>query len=230
VTGIPPMALDLETVVSNLKTAVLSPRAARKVVPPKAKPQERRRNFRKKLVKSKLADQVPGPARNAGKNKIVDPGRLHHPRKIGRRSWVRFLQGQHRRMDRTVAIHRLLPRHDKRCRRLLPLERDQSGGKTLHPNIVPALDADQAKGVHFLVMETSKVKTVSHRQAGRTSTDRQGRPLTFLQAAKGLEFPTRRVSSPRHQSQPTCFWTTRDVRILDMVWRGFESDGPPRPS
>jgi serine/threonine protein kinase len=60
----------------------------------------------------------------------------------------------HRRMKRVVAI-KILPRESMRKRDAVSrFEREvEAAARLTHPNIVAAYDADEAKGVHFLVME-----------------------------------------------------------------------------
>ena len=60
----------------------------------------------------------------------------------------------HRRMDRVVALKTLPAKTSKDPATIARFEREvKAAAKLRHPNIVAADDADEAGGVHFLVME-----------------------------------------------------------------------------
>ncbi len=63
-------------------------------------------------------------------------------------------KAMHRRMDRVVALKVLPATLTSEASAVLRFEREiKAISRVLHPNIVTAFDANEAKGVHFLVME-----------------------------------------------------------------------------
>ena len=63
-------------------------------------------------------------------------------------------KAEHRRMERIVASQDVPPAMTKDGPALARFQREaKAAAKLHHPNIVTAYDADQANGVHFLVME-----------------------------------------------------------------------------
>src|SRR5208283_4330318 len=74
--------------------------------------------------------------------------------RIGAGGMGQVFKAQHRRMDRTVAIKMLPTAMTKDAVAAARFEREvRAAAKLRHPNIVAADDADEANGVHFLVME-----------------------------------------------------------------------------
>ena len=63
-------------------------------------------------------------------------------------------KAEHRRMKRVVALKMLPPAVTKDAAAVARFQREvEAAAKLRHPNIVAADDADEANGVHFLVME-----------------------------------------------------------------------------
>jgi eukaryotic-like serine/threonine-protein kinase len=74
--------------------------------------------------------------------------------KIGQGGMGMVFKAHHRRMDRTVALKVLPPNVTKLSNAVKRFQREvQAAARLTHPNIVAAYDADEANGVHFLVME-----------------------------------------------------------------------------
>ena len=98
-------------------------------------------------------------------------------------------KAEHRRMKRVVAIKMLPPAVTKDAAAVARFQREvEAAAKLSHPNIVAAYDADEANGVHFLVMEYVEGKDLS-------ALVKKDGPLPVakavdyvLQAAEGLEF------------------------------------------
>lgn len=108
--------------------------------------------------------------------------------KLGEGGMGMVFKAEHRRMERLVALKVLSPKVTKDPTALLRFHREvKAAAKLSHPNIVAAHDADEAKGVHFLVMEFVDGIDLSAlvKQRGPLSV---ARAVDFiLQAARGLE-------------------------------------------
>ncbi len=96
-------------------------------------------------------------------------------------------KARHRRLGRVVALKILPPSFARDRTALARFKREvEAAGKLKHPNIVAALDADEDRGVHFLVMEYVEGRDLDH-------VVRQRGPLPvveaieyLIQAARGL--------------------------------------------
>jgi hypothetical protein len=73
---------------------------------------------------------------------------------LGRGGMGRVYRARHRRMDRVVALKTLPSRATNSPEAIKRFQHEvKAAAKLSHPNIVTAHDADEAHGVHFLVME-----------------------------------------------------------------------------
>ena len=136
------------------------------------------------------ADQVPGQRSLPGQGQELRPGQLHHPRqdRAGRHgAGVQGRASPHapHRGDQDAAAG-----HDEGCggARSLSNEKSKQRPSSAIPNIVAAHDADEAKGVHFLVMEYVEGRDLSAlvKKDGPFPVDKAVNYI--LQAARGLEF------------------------------------------
>ncbi len=76
--------------------------------------------------------------------------------RIGAGGMGQVFKALHRRMERTVAIKMLPPTMTKDAAALARFQREVvAAAKLNHSNIVTAYDADQANGIHFLVMDST---------------------------------------------------------------------------
>ncbi|MGD0283963.1 MAG: serine/threonine-protein kinase, partial [Dissulfurispiraceae bacterium] len=98
-------------------------------------------------------------------------------------------KARHRKMDRIVALKVLPSEFTKSDDMVKRFQREvKAAAKLSHPNIVTAFDADEHKGVHFLVMEHVEGKDLA-------KVVKESGPLTvaqavdcIVQAARGLEY------------------------------------------
>ena len=97
-------------------------------------------------------------------------------------------KARHRKLGRVVALKILPPSFARDRTAVLRFKREvEAAGRLKHPNIVAALDADEDRGVHFLVMEYVEGRDLDHvvRQRGTLSIVHA---IDYLiQAARGLE-------------------------------------------
>jgi serine/threonine protein kinase len=226
-TGNPPMALDLETVVKQLTdSGIIAAGKLENFIPPKAHPKTVE-ELVSELVKSKYLTTFQGQQVKAGKAKALILGNYTILDKIGAGGMGQVFKAQHRKMDRTVAIKMLPPAMTKDAAALARFEREvRAAAKLFHPNIVPALDADQANGVHFLVMEHVEGKDLSAivKKNGPLPV---GKAVNYiLQAAKGLEFAHSKGVIHR-DIKPANLLLSSDgvVKILDMGLARIDAPG-----
>lgn len=138
---------------------------------------------RNKLTKFQAASIAAGRAKSLvlGGYTILD--------RIGAGGMGQVFKALHRRMDRVVAIKTLPAAAMKDSAAVARFEREvRAAAKLRHPNIVAADDADQAGGVHFLVMEFVDGCDLSAvaKKSGPLPLDDAANYM--LQAARGLEF------------------------------------------
>ncbi len=96
-------------------------------------------------------------------------------------------KARHRRLGRIVALKILPPSFARDRTALARFRREvEAAGKLKHPNIVAALDADEDRGVHFLVMDYVEGRDLDRvvRQRGPLSVVEAIESL--IQAARGL--------------------------------------------
>jgi len=140
-------------------------------------------------------------------------------------------KAQHRRMKRTVALKVVAPKLMKSHSAILRFQREvEAAARLEHPNIVAAYDADEAGGVHFLVMQY--VEGLDLR-----SLVLQYGPLSvadalecILQAARGLAYAHAAGVIHRDLKPGNLLKSASGVKVLDMGLARFaESDEQDDP-
>jgi eukaryotic-like serine/threonine-protein kinase len=138
--------------------------------------------------------------------------------RIGKGGMGEVYKARHRRMDRIVALKLLPSAATKSPEAVQRFQREaKAAAKLSHPNIVTAHDADEAQGVHFLVMEYVDGKDLS-------TLVKECGPLPVaaavhyvLQAAKGLEYAHGEGVIHRDVKPANLLLGKKDlVKILDM--------------
>ena len=166
----------------------------------------------KKLTKFQAQIVCEGKARGLviGNYVILD--------KLGEGGMGQVFKAQHRRMERLVALKILPPAAMKSPDAVQRFQREvKAAARLSHPNIVTAYDADEAKGVHFLVMEYVPGRDLASvvEQKGPLSVDRAIDYI--LQAAEGLKYAHGRKIIHRDIKPSNLFLDkTGTVKILDM--------------
>lgn len=149
--------------------------------------------------------------------------------KIGAGGMGQVFKARHQVMDRVVALKLLPAAMTRDSAAIARFHREvRAAAKLSHPNIVTAYDADQADGVHFLVMEYVDGCDLSAlvRRGGPLSLDRA---VNFVQqAAKGLEAAHRKGIVHRDIKPANLLLDSEGVvKILDMgLARIDQTDGP----
>jgi formylglycine-generating enzyme required for sulfatase activity/serine/threonine protein kinase len=183
------MAIALEPVVKQLQaTGIIAPVKLADFLPPKAAPKDGEELLRE-LVKRDLLTKFQAQQLAANRGKSLILGNYTLLDKIGAGGMGQVFKAQHRRMDRLVAIKMLPPDMAKDQEALARFQREvKAAAKLRHPNVVAADDADEANGVHFLVMEHVEGSDLSVlvKDHGPLSVDLAIQCI--LQAARGLAY------------------------------------------
>ena len=225
------MAVALEQFVKQLAdSGVIAPGKLENFVPPKATPKDAQ-ELARQLVKSKHLTKFQAQEIYQGRAKSLILGNYTILDKIGAGGMGQVFKAQHRRMDRIVAIKMLPKNVAKDAATVARFEREvRAAAKLSHPNIVAAYDADEANGVHFLVMEYVEGSDLS-------ALVKKNGPLSvakavnyILQAARGLNSPTGKASSIETSSPPICCSTRRArSRFSTWAWPGSTPAAMPQP-
>ena len=183
------MAVALEQFVKQLQdSGVIAPGKLENFVPPKAHPKDAQ-ELARQLVQNKHLTKFQAQEIYLGRAKSLFLGNYTLLDKLGAGGMGQVFQAEHRRMKRLVAI-KMLPRSMmKDALAAARFQREvEAAAKLSHLNIVAAHDADEAAGVHFLVMEYIE-------GADLAAIVKKSGPLPvaqtvsyILQAAKGLEY------------------------------------------
>jgi formylglycine-generating enzyme required for sulfatase activity/serine/threonine protein kinase len=109
--------------------------------------------------------------------------------KLGKGGMGAVYKAQHKRMKRVVALKMLPSSATRSSEAVKRFQREvEAAAKLSHPNIVTAHDADEAKGVHFLVMEYVEGQDL-HALVKEKGTLSVARAVDYVvQAAKGLQY------------------------------------------
>ncbi len=145
--------------------------------------------------------------------------------KLGRGGMGQVFKAQHRRMERVVALKMLpaamarMPEAVKRFQR-----EAKAAAKLSHPNIVTAHDADEAGGVHFLVMEYVEGQDLGSLVKGQGPLSIATAVDYVLQAARGLEY-SHRQGVVHRDIKPSNVLVDGEgtVKVLDMGLARVES-------
>jgi serine/threonine protein kinase/Leucine-rich repeat (LRR) protein len=183
------MAVALDSIVKQLtESGIIAPGKLQDFVPPKANPKNVE-ELMAELLKQNCLTAFQAKQIAAGKAKALVLGNYLIADKIGAGGMGQVFKAEHRRMHRTVAIKMLPPAMVKDPAALARFEREvTAAAKLTHPNIVGAFDADEANGVHFLVMEYVEGQDLSALVKKNGPMSVANATNYVLQAAKGLAF------------------------------------------
>ncbi len=125
----------------------------------------------------------------AGKARALVLGNYLVTEKLGQGGMGMVLKAEHRRMKRVVALKVLSPALVKTKDLLQRFQREvEAAARLTHPHIVTAFDADEAAGVHYLVMEYVAGRDLSSYVKERGPLALPQALELIRQAATGLEF------------------------------------------
>jgi serine/threonine protein kinase len=147
--------------------------------------------------------------------------------KIGAGGMGQVFKAEHRRMKRIVAIKMLPKAVTKDASAVARFQREvEAAARLRHSNIVAADDADEANGVHFLVMEYVEGSDLSAlvRKHGPLSAAKAVNYI--LQAARGLEYAHKNHVVHRDIKPANLLLSAEGtVKILDMGLARIEAGG-----
>lgn len=182
------MPFSLQEFVNQLvDNGILARETLRDFLPPASTPKDAEELARELVRKNKLT-RLQAEAAFRGKARSLVLGNYMLLEKIGAGGMGQVYKARHRRMDRLVAIKLLPTALMKDQAAIARFEREiKAAARLRHPNIVAADDADQANGVHFLVMELVDGSDLSAlvKNSGPLAVDKA---IDYvLQVARGLE-------------------------------------------
>lgn len=225
------MAVPLEKFVQQLEdSGIIAGDTLKDFIPPKASPRDAE-ELALELVRKKKLTKFQAEEVSKGKGKSLTLGNYVLMEKIGAGGMGQVFKARHRRMDRLVAVKLLPAAMTKDASAIARFEREvKAAAKLRHPNIIAADDADQANGVHFLVMELVDGSDLSAlvKKNGPFSVEKA---VNFiLQAAKGLEFAHKKGIVHRDIKPANLLLDTEGtVKILDMGLARLSLDGDDAP-
>ncbi|HEV3343753.1 MAG TPA: serine/threonine-protein kinase [Pirellulales bacterium] len=221
------MPLAVETIVKQLTdSGIVVEGKLANFVPPKAQPKDGEALLRD-LYKQNLLTKFQAQQVAAGRAKSLIMGNYVILDKIGAGGMGQVFKAEHRRMKRLVAIKTLPAALTKDAAALARFQREvEAAAKLRHTNIVAADDADEANGLHFLVMEYIDGRDLSAfvKWNGPLSVEEA---VNFtLQAAKGLAFAHQKGIVHR-DIKPANLLVDGEgtVKILDMGLARIASSG-----
>ncbi|HEX4130053.1 MAG TPA: protein kinase [Pirellulales bacterium] len=156
------MAAALEQVVKQLAdSGIISAGKLENFVPPKANPKDAEELVRE-LIKQNVLTKFQAQHVLQNKAKALFLGNYTLLDRIGAGGMGQVFKAEHRRMKRLVAIKMLPSAVTKDPAAVARFQREvEAAARLRHPNIVAADDADEANGLHFLVMEYVDGKDLS---------------------------------------------------------------------
>ena len=222
------MPVPLEQFVKQLEySGILAGDTLGDFLPPKASPKDAE-DLARELVRHKKLTKYQAEEIYKGKGKSLTLGNYVLIEKIGAGGMGQVFKAEHRRMHRMVAIKLLPPAMTKDKAAIARFEREvTAAAKLRHPNIIAADDADQAGGVHFLVMELVDGSDLSAlvKKNGPFPVDKAVNYI--LQAAKGLEFAHAEGVVHRDIKPANLLLDKKGtVKILDMGLARIGGDAP----
>jgi tetratricopeptide (TPR) repeat protein len=137
---------------------------------------------------------------------------------IGRGGMGTVFRAVHRRMNRVVALKVLPPQLTKKQVAVERFQREvETAAQLTHPNIVTAYDADEAQGIHFLVMEYVEGTNLAEHVAGHAPLPLEDALNVVLQTAEGLSYAHERGIVHRDVKPANLIRDAAGtVRILDV--------------
>jgi serine/threonine protein kinase len=225
------MAVPLEKFVKQLEdSGILAGDTLKDFLPPKNMPKDAQ-ELALELVRQKKLTRFQAEEVSKGKGKSLVLGNYVLMEKIGAGGMGQVFKARHRRMNRLVAVKLLPAAMTRDAAAIARFEREvHAAAKLRHSNIVAADDADQANGVHFLVMELVDGSDLSAlvKKNGPFPVDLA---VDYIrQAAKGLEFAHAEGVVHRDIKPANLLLDKKGtVKILDMGLARLSLDGNDAP-
>jgi len=223
------MAVSLEQFIKHLDdSGIFAGDTLNEFIPPRNSPRDAEELLRE-LVRQKKLTKYQAEELWRGRGKSLVLGNYLILDKIGAGGMGQVFKAEHRRMHRIVAV-KMLPAGTMRSPAVLArFEREVTAAARLnHPNIVTAFDADNANGIHLLIMEYVEGSDLS-------AVVKKNGPLAveqavnyILQSARGLA-AAHAIGIVHRDIKPANLLLDKQgtVKILDMgLARIEQGDGP----
>jgi serine/threonine-protein kinase len=208
------------------ESGILDADTLRDFLPPKAQPKDTH-ELARELIRHKKLTRFQAEEAYRGKAQSLVLGNYILLDKIGAGGMGQVFRARHRLLDRVVAV-KLLPTGMMQDRAVIErFEREvRAAGKLNHPNIVRAENADQANGIHFLVMEYVDGGDLSKRVKKQGPMSVAQAVDCVLQAARGLAY-AHGVGVVHRDIKPANLLldTKGVVKILDMGLARMTGEG-----
>ncbi len=177
------------------------------------------------LIKSKKLTKYQASALYQGKTKGLVLGNYVILDKIGAGGMGQVYKALHRRMKRVVALKVLPAEATKDADAVQRFHREvEAAARLEHPNIVTAHDADEADGMHFLVMQYADGKDLSDLVKDNGPLPVPQAVECIRQAACGLAYAHKNGVIHRDIKPANLLLDTEGtIRILDMGLARLES-------
>ena len=222
------MPIPLEQFVKQLEdSGILAGDTLQDFIPPKATPKDAE-ELAKELVRKKKLTKFQAEEVYRGNGRALVLGNYTILDKIGAGGMGQVFKAEHRRMHRIVAVKMLPTGMMNDPAVVARFGREVTAAAKLnHPNIVTAFDADNANGVHLLIMEYVEGTDLS-------ALVKKNGPLTveqavnyILQTARGLE-AAHAAGIVHRDIKPANLLLdkTGTVKILDMGLARIAGDAP----
>lgn len=221
------MPLTVEQFLKHMDdSGILSRDAIIDFLPPNAAPKDAQ-ELARALVRNKKLTKLQVEEIYRGKGKSLTLGNYTLLDKIGAGGMGQVFKAEHRRMQRIVAIKMLPADTMKNPAVVARFEREvKAAAKLSHPNIVAAYDADEANGVHFLVMEYVEGSDLSALVKKEGPLPLEQALNCIWQAAQGLDAAHAEGVVHRDIKPGNLLLDKKGtVKILDMGLARFGGDG-----
>lgn len=199
-------------------------------LPPNLLREDDSQNVARELIARKKLTPYQAGAVYQGKGQQLVLGNYVILDKLGQGGMGMVLKAEHRRMKRIVALKMLSPAAIKSPDALQRFRREvEAAAKLDHPNIVAALDADEARGTNFLVMQYVEGNDLASIVKKHGPFSVENAVNCILQAAKGLAYAHSQGITHRDIKPANLLLDKQGVvKILDMGLARIDSgtDGP----
>jgi serine/threonine protein kinase len=197
-------------------------------LPPEKRPGDAKQLVQE-MVRRKKLTKFQAQAVYLGKSRGLVMGNYVVLDKLGEGGMGQVYKARHRRMDRIVALKVLPAAAMKEADAVQRFQQEvKAAARLTHPNIVRAYDADEAGGMHFLVMEYVEGIDLGSLDLEKTRIPVRVAVDYVVQAARGLEYAHSKNIIHR-DVKPSNLLLESDgtIKVLDMGLARFNEQANP---
>ena len=178
------------------------------------------------LYRQKILTKFQVQAVYQGKTRGLVVGNYIVLDRLGKGGMGQVYKARHRVMERVVALKVLPSQSTKSDESVKRFHREvRAAARLSHANIVTAFDADEAKGVHFLVMEYAEGQDLAALVKERGALSVRQAVDCVLQAARGLEYAHKQGVVHRDIKPHNLLMDRQGtVKVLDMGLARIEQE------